>query len=530
MFRKKSLTALSLITAALTLTSCGANSSASTKDDSSKSDSSKRLSIVCTIFPEYDWVREIMGDHVADADITYLLDSGTDLHNYQPTAEDIMKISTCDLFIHVGGESDQWVEDALSGSVNKDMKIIDLMETLGDKKKVEELKEGMQDDEHDHEHEHSHEHNGDFEDSDVKDRTLSEFDGSWQSTYPLLLDGSLDEVWEYKAENDDTMTEEDYKKKYTTAYDTDVVTINIKAPTIEYVTADKTIKADYDYSGYYIRTKDDGSRQVRYKFEKTSGDDDAAKYIVFSDHNIEPSEPEHFHLYSGNEGFDTLVEEGTHFPTYYPSALSAEDIVDEMTGGHEEKHDKDHEGHDEDEEEEEYDEHVWLSLRNAKLICTEIANTLAEVDAANAEDYKTNLNNYTSELDALDKEFSDISDTAKNKTLIFGDRFPFRYLVDDYGIDYYAAFIGCSAESEASFETISFLAGKLDELGCDTIFTIENSDKSIAESIIRNSKNKDCEIAELNSVQSVSANEISSGVTYLSLMKQNYEVLKKYFA
>ena len=174
MFRKKSLTALSLITAALTLTSCGANSSASTKDDSSKSDSSKRLSIVCTIFPEYDWVREIMGDHVADADITYLLDSGTDLHNYQPTAEDIMKISTCDLFIHVGGESDQWVEDALSGSVNKDMKIIDLMETLGDKKKVEELKEGMQDDEHDHEHEHSHEHNGDFEDSDVKDRTLSE--------------------------------------------------------------------------------------------------------------------------------------------------------------------------------------------------------------------------------------------------------------------------------------------------------------------------------------------------------------------
>ena len=201
-----------------------------------------------------------------------------------------------------------------------------------------------------------------------------------------------------------------------------------------------------------------------------------------------------------------------------------------MTGGHEEKHDKDHEGHDEDEEEEEYDEHVWLSLRNAKLICTEIANTLAEVDAANAEDYKTNLNNYTSELDALDKEFSDISDTAKNKTLIFGDRFPFRYLVDDYGIDYYAAFIGCSAESEASFETISFLAGKLDELGCDTIFTIENSDKSIAESIIRNSKNKDCEIAELNSVQSVSANEISSGVTYLSLMKQNYEVLKKYFA
>ena len=317
---------------------------------------------------------------------------------------------------------------------------------------------------------------------------------------------------------------EDYKKKYTKAYDTDVVTINIKAPEIEYVTADKTIKADYDYSGYYIRTKDDGSRQVRYKFEKKSGDDDAAKYIVFSDHNIEPSEPEHFHIYSGNDGFDTLVEEGEHFPTYYPASLSAEVIVNKMTGKHE--HDHEHE----EEEEEEYDEHVWLSLRNAKLICAEIANTISEIDPDNADDYKANLSDYTAKLDSLDKELSDITASAKNKTLVFGDRFPFRYLVDDYGIDYYAAFVGCSAESEASFETISFLAGKINELGCDTIFTIENSDRSIAESIIRTSDNKKCEIAELNSLQSVSSNDVKSGVTYLSLMQQNYEVLKKYFA
>ena len=142
----------------------------------------------------------------------------------------------------------------------------------------------------------------------------------------------------------------------------------------------------------------------------------------------------------------------------------------------------------------------------------------------------THLIPYYTELDALDKEFSDITDSAKNKTLVFGDRFPFRYLVDDYGIDYYAAFVGCSAESEASFETISFLAGKINELGCDTIFTIENSDRSIAESIIRTSDNKKCEIAELNSLQSVSSNDVKSGVTYLSLMQQNYEVLKKYFA
>lgn len=523
MFRNKSLKALSLITAALTLTGCGSKTSASTKDTTSGS--SKRMNIVCTIFPEYDWVKEIMGDHAADADITYLLDSGTDLHNYQPTAEDMLKISTCDLFIHVGGESDKWAEDALSGAVNKDMKVVDLMELLGDKAKVEELKEGMQDDEH----EHCHEHNTDFEEDDVKDRTLSEWNGSWQSTYPLLLDGSLDEVWEHKAEDDDTMTAEDYKKKYTTAYETDVVTINIKAPEVEYVTDKKSIKAEYDYSGYYIRTKDDGSKQVRYKFEKKSGDDEATKNIVFSDHNIEPSEPEHFHIYSGNDGFDALVEEGMHFPTYYPSSLSAEDIVSEMTGGHKEDKDKEHE-HDHEDGEEEYDEHVWLSLRNAKLICTEIANILSETDPDNAADYKANLNDYTAKLDALDKEFSDITDSAKNKTLVFGDRFPFRYLVDDYGIDYYAAFIGCSAESEASFETISFLAGKLKELECSTIFTIENSDKSIAEAIIKNSGIKNCDIAELNSVQSVSSNDIKSGVTYLSLMQQNCEVLKKYFA
>lgn len=157
------------------------------------------------------------------------------------------------------------------------------------------------------------------------------------------------------------MTAEDYKKKYTTACETDVVTIKINAPEIEYVTANKAIKADYDYSGFYIRTKDDGSKQVCYKFEKKSGDDNAAKYIVFSDHNIEPSEPEHFHLYSGNDGFDALVEEGTHFPTYYPTSLSADDIVEEMTGG--EKHDHDHEH---EEGEEEYDEHVWLSVKNLK--------------------------------------------------------------------------------------------------------------------------------------------------------------------
>jgi zinc transport system substrate-binding protein len=516
MLKKKiGIYALTLVMAAIGMTSCSA-ASADKSDGKGKkksADGSESFSVVCTIFPEYDWVKEILGDHADNVELTYLLDNGVDLHSYQPTADDILKISSCDLFVYVGGESDEWVEDVLETSNNKDMKVINLMEVLGDSAKVEELKEGMQADEHEHEHEHK----TDFEDSEVKDRTLDEWNGSWQSTYPLLLDGSLDEVWEHKAEDDDTMTAEDYKKKYTTAYETDVATININAPEIEYVTADKTIMAEYDYSGYYIRTKDDGTKQVRYKFEKKSGDDDAAKYIVFSDHNIEPSEPEHFHLYSGNDGFDTLVEEGDHFPTYYPSSLTAEDIVDEMTGGHEHSHE--HE-----EGEEEYDEHVWLSLKNAMVLSAEIEQNLEAIDPANAEDYKANLNGYVAKLSELDNNFQTLIDGSSLKTLIFGDRFPFRYFVDDYGLDYFAAFIGCSAETEASFDTIVFLADKVKELDCKTIFTLENSNKDIANTIISTS-GKDVAIAELNSLQSVSNEDIENGASYLSLMQKNYDVL-----
>ena len=222
------------------------------------------LNIVCTIFPEYDWVREILGSHAENANITYLLDNGVDLHNYQPTTADMAKIAECDLFIYVGGESDEWAEDALAEAVNPNMQVINLMDVMGDSAKLEELKEGMQEDEH----EHSHEHNTTFEDDEVKDRELSEWNGKWQSTYPLLLDGSLDEVWEHKAEDDDSMSAEDYKNKYTTAYETDVVTIEINAPEITYITENGQITAEYSYSGYYIRTKDDGSKQVRYQVRK----------------------------------------------------------------------------------------------------------------------------------------------------------------------------------------------------------------------------------------------------------------------
>lgn len=340
----------------LGLTACGESSShqdtAESKAESSAAESKadpaagEQLSIVCTIFPEYDCVKQVLGDHASHAEITYLLDSGMDLHSYQPTAMDMAKIADCDLFVYVGGESDEWAEDELAEAVNPDMQVINLMKVMGDAAKEEEVKEGM---EHDHDHDHEDE--------------------------------------------------------------------------------------------------------------------------------------EHEH--------------------------------------EDEEHDYEHE-----EGEAEYDEHVWLSLKNAKMLCAEIADRLSILDSANKDDYKANLDSYTAQLDKLDGDFKALIDGASQKTLVFGDRFPFRYFVDDYGLDYFAAFAGCSAETEASFDTIVFLAEKMDELGCGTIFTIENSDHKIAQTIIDNTKAKNQSIAEMNSLQSVSKDQISSGATYLSLMQENLAVLK----
>ena len=299
----------------------------------------KHLNIVTTIFPEYDWVREILGDNAGNADLTMLLDNGVDLHSYQPTAQDILKISTCDLFIYVGGESDGWVSDALQEAANKDMKVIDLLDVLDDAVKEEEIVEGME----------AGEEHGDGEDEE----------------------------------------------------------------------------------------------------------------------------------------------------------------------------------HEEEEEGPEYDEHVWLSLRNAKVLCEAITNALTEIDPDHAADYRSNLTSYSEKLDALDAAYQSAVDSASRKTLLFGDRFPFRYLVDDYGLSYYAAFAGCSAETEASFRTITFLADKVDEFNLTSVLTIESSDQKMAQTIIQNTKEKNQNILTLNSMQSVTSNDVAAGTGYLSIMESNLDVLKE---
>lgn len=233
--------------------------------------------IVTTIFPTYDFVREIMGRNFISSDITLLLDNGIDIHSYQSTVDDIVKISTCDLFIYVGGESDEWVENILKNVTNKNQLVINLLDVLGSNVKNEEIIEGMQ-----HEHEH-HEH------------------------------------------------------------------------------------------------------------------------------------------------------------------------------------------------ESEKDEHVWLSLRNAEILCRFISNKISQLDPANKKIYSSNTEIFIKKISQLNHEYKNLIANSKRNTILFGDRFPFRYLVDDYGLKYYAAFSGCSAESEASFQTIIFLAAKVDELNLPVILTIEKS-------------------------------------------------------
>lgn len=326
---------------------CILGTGAETAEAGTKADPERKMKIVTTIFPEYDWTKEILGERLEDVELTMLLDNGTDMHSFQPAVKDIMNTVSCDLLIYVGGESDEWLEDALDSAQNENMRTINLMDVLADSLKEEETVEGMQGHSHGHGEAHDHEEDG-----------------------------------------------------------------------------------------------------------------------------------EHEH-------------------------------------DHEETHDA------------EYDEHVWTSLRNAAVVCDAIAETLGEMDSANKSVYQKNVEDYKARLTALDEEFQKTVGEAGHRTLVFADRFPFRYFVDDYGLDYYAAFSGCSAESEASFKTITFLAEKLDELETETVLTIEKSDDRIAKTVIENTKTKDQKIRILNSMQAITSEEIAEGADYLSLMKENLNVLKE---
>ena len=466
-----------------------------------------KLKVVTTIFPAYDWVKAILGDKAENAEVTMLLDNGVDLHSYQPTADDIVKISDCDLFVYVGGESDGWVENALKNAANKNMKVINLLEVLGDSVKTEETVEGMQEDGHGHSHDEQ------LTEDDIKDRTLSDFAGAWKSLHPYLLNGDLDKFCQHRAEEDEdsSTTKDTYLEKYKTSWQCDAEKISIEGNNITFTYADgKTVSAEYTYAGYQPKRNDEGKiRSVRYQFETTSAG--APQYVQFNDHGHEPGEAEHFHIYFGNDGFDALMSGKTN-PFFVKDALSVEDILDELMG------------HDHGEEK---DEHVWLSLKNAKTLVGAIADALQELDPGNKDTYAANASAYIEELSTLDGAYQSAVDGAASKTVLFGDRFPFRYLVDDYGLRYYAAFAGCSAETEASFETVSFLAKKVDELGLPCVLTIEGKNHKLAETIVQSTAGKNQKVLTMDSMQSMTSKDAANGATYLSVMEQNLSVLKE---
>ena len=291
------------------------------------------LRVVATIFPVYDWARQVVGD-LPGVELVWLQDTGVDLHSYQPSASDLLTLSSCDLFLYVGGESDSWVESALAEAVNPNQQTLNLLDVLGDKALPEELTEGMQ--------------------------------------------------------------------------------------------------------------------------------------------------PE-----------------------------------------------EDHEGHDHDHEDEEApDEHIWLSLRNASLLTGALADALGRLDPDNADAYAANAAAYQAQLAGLDAEYQAAVEGASASALLFGDRFPFRYLADDYGLEVYAAFPGCSAETEASFETVAFLADKVDQLGLPAVLTIEGSDQRVAQTIIQNTAAKNAALLRLDSMQGTTARDAADGASYLSIMESNLAVLK----
>lgn len=323
---------------------------------------SNKISIVCTTFPQYDWVKNILGEEAERFNVTLLLDNGVDMHSYQPAVKDIATAGSSDLFIYVGGESDTWVEDALKEAKNKDLKAINLMETLDNFVKEEEVVEGMQEERKSLGHSH----------------------------------------------------EKSSKEKQ-----------------------EQIQKESYENS------------------QEINGQKEAA------------------------------------------------------------------------DEEPEYDEHIWLSIRNAEIMVKNIEKAIEQLDSDNAKVYQTNAENYIKKLDTLDKQYANTIQNAKYKAILFGDRFPFRYMADDYDLKYYAAFAGCSAETMAGFETVTFLAKKADELQLPVILTIENSDGRIAEAVKSNTTKKNQKILAMNSLQSVTKEQLADGITYLQVMQENLSVLSE---
>ena len=189
-----------------------------------------------------------------------------------------------------------------------------------------------------------------------------------------------------------------------------------------------------------------------------------------------------------------------------------EETVEGMEAGEEEK------------EETEYDEHVWTSPKNAIIIINYLKDEIIKIDPDNKDIYETNANNYINEIKEIELEFRDVVKNGKGNTIVFGDRFPLRYFTAQYGLNYYAAFPGCSEQTEASAKTISFLINKVKEEKIPVVFKIELSNGKIAETIASETNAK---VLEFKTAHNISLDDFEAGVTYVDIMRDNVKVLKE---
>ena len=241
-------------------------------------------------------------------------------------------------------------------------------------------------------------------------------------------------------------------------------------------------------------------------------------------------------LYLGGESdawVDMILESvertGTSLRMVDCVPLLEEETVEGMETYEESGHSHDH-GHEDGPELGEvvgYDEHVWTSPRNAAAITRAVGETLAAIDAPNGETYRANAETYAQEIDALDGEFADFFAAVQDPTMVFGDRFPLRYFAEEFGIDYYAAFPGCSTQTEPSAATVAFLIDKVRQEDLSTVWYIEFSNHLVADSI---AEAAGAETALFHTCHNVSPEELESGATYLSLMQENLERLRQYMA
>jgi zinc transport system substrate-binding protein len=225
-------------------------------------------------------------------------------------------------------------------------------------------------------------------------------------------------------------------------------------------------------------------------------------------------------IYVGGESDSWIDGVLENIDTSKVKIIKLMDLVDVVEEEHKE-------GMEEDEEESddiEYDEHVWTSPKNAITIIEKLTFEIKKIDSNNSELYQKNADNYIKEVKDIDNEIREVINSSKRKLLIFGDRFPLRYFVDEYNLDYYAAFSGCSEQSEASAKTIAFLVNKVKEDDIPVVFHIELSNGNIANAI---SNETGAKVLEFHSAHNISQKDFDNGITYVDIMKKNIEVLKE---